>query len=234
MSPLVSYDQDGPVATLTLDDGKVNVLSPAMQAAIHAGLDRAEAAGAVVVLAGRDGIFSAGFDLGILNAGGEPAAGMLLGGFELATRLLAFPTPVVVACTGHAVAMGVFLLLSGDYRVGAAGPYVLRANEVAIGLTLPRAASEILRQRLTPAAFVRAATLAEPFAPDAALAAGFLDRVEDPGDVLFAAQDAAAALAALDLAAHAATKRQVREPVLAAVRAGIERDRAGWSALVAS
>ncbi len=234
MASLVHHSLDGPVATVTLDDGKVNVLSPAMQSAVHDALDRAEADGSVVVLAGREGIFSAGFDLGILRAAGEAGSAMVLGGFELAARLLAFPTPVVVACTGHAVAMGAFLLLSGDYRVGAAGPYTLRANEVAIGLTMPHAAVEVLRQRLTPAAFVRAATLAEPFAPDAAVAAGFLDRAVDPGDVLLMAQDAAAALATLDLAAHAATKQRVREPVLAALCSAIERDRAEWSALVAS
>jgi enoyl-CoA hydratase len=235
MASLVNHSLDGPVATITLDDGKVNVLSPAMQAAVHDALDRAEADGSVVVLAGREGIFSAGFDLGILGGAGEDGTAMVLGGFELAARLLAFPTPVVIACTGHAVAMGAFLLLSGDYRVGAAGPYTLRANEVAIGMTVPHVAVEVLRQRLTPAAFVRAATLAEPFAPDAAaVAAGFLDRVVDPRDVLLMAQDAAAALATLDLAAHAATKQRVREPALAAVRSAIERDRVEWSAAVAS
>lgn len=83
---------------------------------------------------------------------------------------------------------GVFLLLSGDYRVGAAGPYQFTANEVAIGLTMPRAAVEILRQRLTPAHFNRAALLAEPFSPDDAVQAGFLDRVVSAADLPDAAR----------------------------------------------
>jgi enoyl-CoA hydratase len=148
---MVSYHCDDTIATITIDDGKVNALSLAVLAELNAALDQAERGGAVVILAGRDGVFSAGFDLPALRGGGPDAIAMLRAGFELAARLLAFPRPVVIACTGHAVAMGVFLLLCGDYRVGATGPYKITANEVAIGLTMPRAAVEICRQRLTPA-----------------------------------------------------------------------------------
>ena len=89
---------------------------------------------------------------------------MLEAGFALAQRILSFPTPVVIAVPGHAIAMGVFLVLCGDYRVGADGPYRITANEVAIGLTMPRAAVEICRQRLAPAHFTRAVGLAEVYA----------------------------------------------------------------------
>src|SRR6185503_10431701 len=135
MGTLVSYQLDGSVATITMDDGKVNALSLQMLTELGAALDRATADRAVVVLTGRDGIFSAGFDLKVLRAGGPDAWAMLRGGFELAERILSFPTPVLIACTGHAIAMAVFLLLSGDYRVGVDGPYKINANEVAIGLT---------------------------------------------------------------------------------------------------
>ena len=77
---------------------------------------------------------------------------LLSAGLKWRFRAAARPTPVVVACTGHAVAMGVFLLLSGDYRIGAAGAFDLRANEVAIGLPMPLTAVEISRQRLAPLA----------------------------------------------------------------------------------
>ena len=207
-----------------MDDGKVNALSLAMISELNAALDQAAAAGGVVVLGGRDGVFSAGFDLPVLRAGGTEAATMLRAGFELAERLLSFPGPVVVACTGHAVAMGVFLLLSGDYRVGAVGEYKLTANEVAIGLTLPRAAVEILRQRLTPAYLVRAAALAEPFSPANAVEAGFLDQVVDAGRLSDVARGVAEAMAGLDMAAHVATKLRVRQPMLDALRAAIDAD----------
>lgn len=226
MAPLVSTTRSGPVATVTMDDGKVNALSLALQGELHAALDRAAADRTVVVLAGRDGVFSAGFDLATLRGGGPAAADMVKGGFELAARLLAFPLPVAMACTGHAVAMGLFLLLCGDYRVGAAGPYRLTANEVAIGITMPYTASEILRHRLTPAAFDRAVTIAEQFDPADAVGAGLVDRVVAPDEVLPVAHEVAARLATLDLDAHAASKLRAREQVLEALRAAIRRDEA--------
>jgi enoyl-CoA hydratase len=224
MGTLVTSRVQDAVATIAMDDGKANVLSPAMLAELDVALDQAVAERAVVLLTGRAGLFSGGFDLGVLRAGGPEARGMVRAGFELAERLLSFPTPVVVACTGHAVAMGVFLVLSGDYRVGASGPYQLTANEVAIGITMPHAALAICRQRLTPAHFDRAVLLAEPFSPHDAVAAGFLDRVVDPAEVQDVARSVALRLATLDPRAHAESKRRARDAALRAVRAGMEAD----------
>lgn len=221
MSDPVTYSLDGAIATITLDDGKANALSSPTQSAIGAALDRAEADQAVVILRGRPGVFSGGFDLRVLGAGGDDAIAMLRGGFELAHRLLSFPRPVIIVCTGHAVAMGSFLLLSADYRVGADGPFRIVANEVAIGLTMPHSALAILRWRLAPAYFDRAVLLSETFDPRSAVAAGFLDRVVDPDDVLPAAVEIATAVTALDPKAHAATKRRARADTLAAVEAGL-------------
>jgi enoyl-CoA hydratase len=230
---LVSYQLRDSIATITMDDGKANALSPAMLAELDGAFGRAEADRAVVVLTGRPGMFSAGFDLAVLQAAGDAAAGMLRAGFEVAARMLSFPAPVLTACTGHAVAMGAFLLLSADYRVGAAGPYKITANEVAIGLTMPRSALEICRHRLSPAYFSRAAMLAEVFAPGDAVAAGFLDRLAPSAELPDAARSSAADLARLDRDAYAATKQRAREPVLTAVRAAIGADRVAWAARVA-
>ena len=212
----------------------MNVLSRQILRDIDGALDRAAADSAVVVLTGRVSVFSAGFDLRVLRAGGDAAPALVRAGFELAIRVLSFPRPVVIACTGHAIAMVVFLLLSGDYRVGAAGPYKITANEVAIGLNMPRPAIEICRQRLAPAHFNRAVVNAEVYAPDTAVAAGFLDRVVDQEHLADAAGDAAQQLRTLDTDAHAATKMQARDTTLAAIRAAIERDyAAATSATVA-
>jgi enoyl-CoA hydratase len=231
---MVSYHCDDAIATITIDDGKVNVLSSAVLVELNAALDQAERDGAVVILAGRDGVFSAGFDLPVLRGGGPGALAMLRAGFELAARLLAFPRPVVIGCTGHAVAMGVFLLLCGDYRVGASGPYQITANEVAIGLTMPRAAVEICRQRLTPAHFNRAVVLAEKFGPADAVAAGFLDRTVPAARVPEAARGVAAQAAALDRRAHEATKRRARAQALGALRSAIDADTAEYSVRAAA
>jgi len=201
---MVSYHCDGTIATITIDDGKVNVLTLAVLTDLDAALSQAERDDAVVVIEGRDGVFSAGFDV--------------------TARLLAFPAPVVIACTGHAVAMGVFLLLSADYRVGATGPYKITANEVAIGMTMPAAAVEICRERLAPAYFHRAVALAETFSPADAVAAGFLDQAVEPSHVREAARGVAAHLATLDRAAHDATKKRARQRALTVIRAAIDAD----------
>jgi enoyl-CoA hydratase len=230
MTILARYELADSVATITMDDGKVNALSPQMFADLNAALDQAEADRAVVVLRGRDGVFSAGFDLPVLRRGGHGAGAMVRAGFELAERVLSFPTPVVIACTGHAVAMGVFLLLSGDYRLGAAGSYKITANEVAIGLTMPRSAVEILRQRLAPSYFNRAVTIAEPFSPENAVEAGFLDRVVAPGELHDTARMIATQLCALDMTAHKGSKLRARANTLTALRAAIDADAAEFRA----
>ncbi len=228
MSKLVTYDLTDSVATITMDDGKVNALSPQLFKELNAAFDQAKTDKAVVVFTGREGVFSAGFDLGVLGAGGPDAAVLLRSGFELAERILSFPTPVVIACNGHAIAMGVFLVLSGDYRIGADGPYKITANEVAIGMTMPQTAIEICRQRLSPAHFNRAVILAEPYAPGRAVDAGFLDRIVQPSELQDVARKTAAQLATLDMNAHAATKLRARDQTLQAVRAGMEADDANF------
>jgi enoyl-CoA hydratase len=224
VAELVTYKLDGAVATITMDDGKANSLSPNMLAALNSALDRAAADNAVVVLTGREGRFSAGFDLGVLRAGGTEAHGMLMGGFKLCERLLSFPLPTVAACNGHAIAAGSFILLSCDVRLGAAGAFKIGANEVAIGLTMPYTAIEVMRQRLNPRFFSRCALTAEILAPDDAVLAGFLDQTVPAAEVLVDAQELAIGFAKLDLKAHAASKLRVREATFAAVRKAVELD----------
>jgi len=225
MGSSVSYQLQDGVATIVMDDGKVNALSSEMLASIGEALDQSVADDAAVVLTGRPGVFSGGFDLKVLTAGGPDAARMLEDGFALALRLLEHPAPVVIASNGHTIAMGVFLLLSGDYRIGIDGPYRIVANEVTIGMTMPWAAIEICRQRLAPAHFHRVLSLAEVYTPAEGVAAGLLDRVVGADDLLPTATTLASALAGLDRRAHAATKLRARESALRSIRDGLENDR---------
>jgi enoyl-CoA hydratase len=224
----VNYEQTESVATITLDDGKVNVLSPAMQQNLNEALDRAEQAAAAgevkaVVLAGNQKVLSAGFDLAVFNSGDAAAAlGMLSGGFELSIRLLTFPVPIIIAATGPAIAMGSFMLLSGDHRVGSAKTKC-QANEVAIGMVLPISAIEIMRMRLTRAAYQRAVSMAAKFVGDDAVAGGWLDELVEPEQVLARAQQVAAeAAATLHVKAHRASKLKARADALKAIQAGID------------
>jgi enoyl-CoA hydratase len=221
MGDRVHYEVEESVATLVMDDGKVNVLSPDMLGEINEALDQAEGEGVgAVVIAGNSKVFSGGFDLKVLTAGGQAAIDMLAGGFELAARVLSFPKPVVMACTGPAIAMGSFLLLTGDHLIGAPGHRVI-ANEVSIGLTMPYSALAIMRNRLTPAAYHRAANLSTEFKGESALAAGYLDELVDAGLVRARAQEVAQDFTALDARAHTETKLRSRADVLDGIRKGI-------------
>ena len=224
VSRLTTYRLEDGIGTIAMDDGKMNVLSLEMFGQLNDALARAETDRAVVVLRGREGVFSGGFDLRTLRAGGPGAYAMVRTGFELAERMLAFPRPIVVACSGHAIAMGAFLLLSSDYRLGAAGAFKIGANEVAIGITMPFFGVEICRQRLAPAHFHRAVINAEIYRPEDAVAAGFLDRVVPASELQDAARTSAGELAKLDQTAHIATKLRARAGVLDAIRAAIEAD----------
>ena len=223
LSP-VSYELDGEVATITMDDGKRNALSPQMFEGLNESIDRAERDGAMIVLTGRTDAFSAGFDLKVLRAGGTAAVSMLGAGFAITGRLLSFPRPVIAASTGHAMAMGLFLLLCCDYRIGSAGSYKYAANEVAIGMPMPRVATEMLRMRLTPAHFQRAAILATTYTPEEAVAAGMLDEVVSPDKLLDQARARAAEFAQLDQRAHRITKLRIREHSLKTIRRSLPLD----------
>jgi enoyl-CoA hydratase len=228
MSNAVTYELSGGVATITMDDGKVNALSPRMLAELSEAFDRAEAEGAVVLLRGRDGTFSAGFDLSVFQQSDRAIHDMLLAGARLAERVLSFPTPVVVACGGHALAMGAFLLLSADLRIGVEGAYKIGLNEVAIGLTVPHFGIEIARQRLAPTHFNLALTTGFIYAPAQALSAGFFDRLCPAPHLGAVSVEAAVGLSRIDMTAHAATKQRARERALNAVRAAIDVDFSLW------
>ena len=222
---LVQYTHEDGVATLRLNNGKVNAVSPALIADFNLALDQAESDAAVVVITGQPGILSGGFDLKVLQSGPLAALDLVAQGFRLTRRLLCHTRPVIVACPGHAVAKGAFLLLAADYRIGAQGAFSIALNEVKIGMTMPYAALAMARDRLSPAAFQRAVLLAEVFTPDAAREAGFLDLVVAPEDLMKAAYNAAQQAKALDARAHRQTKLRARQALIEALDAAEQKDR---------
>jgi enoyl-CoA hydratase len=224
MAGLATYELEGRVATIAMDDGKVNALSIEMLKEVHGALDQAERDEAVVVLTGREKFFSAGFDLQVFSERPGEIVEMLTLGARLSERILAFPTPVLVACNGHAIAAGTFAALAADLRIGVDGPFKLGLNEVKIGLTVPLYVVELARQRLAPRDFNRSLLTAAMYSPSEAVAAGFLDRVVAAEELREASLAAAEELAGLDMAAHAATKLRVRDSALKALREAIETE----------
>lgn len=224
MSEFVSYQEKEKIALITMDDGKANAVSPTLLEQLNAALDQAENNAKVVVLTGRSGKFSAGFDLAVMSQGGRAMAGLVVQGARLSQRLLSFPTPVVVACNGHALAMGGLMLLSADYRIGTEGAFKIGLNEVAIGMTMPLFGVELARGRLHPAHLGRAVINAEIYSPQAALVAGYLDQVTSEASLQEDALLIAARLAELNMSAHHMTKLRVRQSLLAAIAEGIEKE----------
>lgn len=229
MPGLTTYSLEDGVATITMDDGKVNALSTAMLGELSEALDRAQADEAVVVLTGRATTFSAGFDLRCAPEGWPE---MLVAGASLAAKLMAFPRPVLAACNGNAIAMGGFVLLSCDHRIGSAGDFKIGLNEAAIGMTVPYFGLAIARHRLARHYYDRCTITGVLLDPAEAQTAGFLDAVVPADQLQPAAREAAAALTGLDMNAHAATKLRVREAARAGIQDGIDRitgsDRAAW------
>ena len=224
MSELVTYSLEDGIATLTLNNGKVNAFSHALIADFNRGLDQAEAAGAVVIVTGQPGILSGGYDLKVMTSGPQNAINLVAEGSALARRMLAHPFPIIVSCPGHAVAKGAFLLLSADYRIGVDGPYSIGLNEVKIGMTMHHVGITLARDRLTPAAFQRSVINAEMFNPPGALVAGFLDRVVAVDQLMPTALEVAQELKKLNMNAHKHTKRKARKALLDTMDQAIKSD----------
>lgn len=225
---LLSSDHADGVTTITLHDGKANVMSLEMLRALDDALGAAQSARAAVVLAAHGKAFSGGFDLATFQRRGPELVEMLEAGARLSARLLASSRPVVVACQGHAVAMGAFLLLAADLRLCANAELRIQLNEVQVGLTMPRFAIALCRQRLTPASLHAAIATARPFDPPQALSAGFVDELVDPATLLAAAQQHALRLTAYPAAAFEASKRRLVAPALQGLEQAIAEDVADW------
>ena len=225
MSDLISYQLEDGIATLTLSNGKVNAISPDVIAAFNAALDRAEQDRAIVIITGQPGILSGGYDLKVMTSGPQNAVNLVAAGSTLARRMLAHPYPIIVACPGHAVAKGAFILLSADYRIGVEGPFNIGLNEVQIGMTMHHVGIELARDRLRKSAFHRSVINGEMFDPASAIDAGFLDKVVPGEQLLATAQAAAQQMKKINMTAHKNTKLKVRKALLETLDAAIEMDK---------
>jgi enoyl-CoA hydratase len=225
----VTYELVDNVAAITFDDGKANVFGHDALLALGEALDRANDDGAgAVMIAGRPGRFSAGFDLATMTSSTEAMRALVCAGGRFISRLLVEPVPVVAGCTGHALAAGALVLLACDHRVGAEGDWKIGLNEVAIGMPLPNWAVELARYRMPPSQFDRV-VLGEVGGPDQARASGFLDVVVEPDRLLDEAMGAATRFAKLRHGAVDGTKRRARGDVARRMLAGMDEDMASLS-----
>lgn len=225
MSEFVTCQIVNQVATITMQNGKVNAISHQVLDELNQAFDQAEQAKAVVVLTGQTGIFSGGYDLNVMRESMTAAMALSEKGSLLAMRMLGFPYPVLAACSGHAVAKGAFLLLAADYRIGVDGEFKIGLNEVAIGMPMHFGGVELARGRLAPVFFNRSVILAEMVSPKEAVTAGFLDKVVSEAEFAPTVQAIAQAMTKLDMKAHHQTKLKARAGLLQVLNECIEKDR---------
>ncbi len=222
----MNYEQHGDVAVLHFDDGKANVVGHDFIAGMHQGLDQAEKDARAVVILGRPGRFSAGFDREEIKKGQEATRELVTAGARMMLRLFSHPQPLLGACTGHAIAAGAFMLLSCDTRLGPAGDFKLGLNETAIGMVIPVFGLELARARLSRRHLTAATIQARMFNPEEAVDAGFLDRVVSADELQECTIEAAAQLAQYPTESYAGNKLALRESALERMRRALEQGRA--------
>jgi enoyl-CoA hydratase len=224
MNEFVTYTSAENYAIITINNGKANAISHEVIVGLNASLDKASEENKVVILTGKTGFFSAGFDLKVMAKSPESAKELVTKGSKLSLRMLSFPQPIIIACSGHAIAKGAFLLLSADYRIGVEGAYKIGLNEVMIGMTMHNAGIAIAKARLSEVYINRSVNNAEIFSSKQAIAAGFLDLIVPEDHLMPTAVKVAEMSAKLNKKAHAETKLKVRKQHLEALEIAIELD----------
>ena len=202
----VTINECGSVAVVNVDDGADNILDVNTVNSLLSAFKTVQDHAGAVVLAGRPGCYSRGLDMETLQSGGEVASDLLHSGTELILRMVEFPRPLVVACTGHALGAAAVSLLSCDVRVGMAGDFEIGMDWVTIGLPVPDLAVELARSRLSPRHMTLACNTARLYTPEEAVEAGFLDFVTTEDAVERACEVAADLAQRLDPRAFAVTR----------------------------
>ena len=220
---LATLTTEGDVSIITLDDGKANVFSSAMSSTINQLLDEVPNDKGALLITGRQGLLSGGFDLKTMPGGeAKDIIEMTVNGFKLLARIYGFSRPVVVASSGHAIALGAFLLCCADYRVGAKGKYLVQANEHRNNMSIPIPILEISKSRISKRHWHRAILNAEAYPIDQSVEAGYLDEVVDEENLMKRAMEVATDLATLGHPHYQMTKDLDQKDILERINAGIE------------
>ena len=212
LANLISEDD---ISIIKLDDGKANVFSPKMIQDVSECLDKVPTESGALIITGREGMFSAGFDLKIISAGNVQATmDMSLSGFKLLSRIFSFPRPVLAACSGHGIALGTFLLCCCDYRVGVKGDFMIGANEMRTNMVIPIPILELINHRVSSSHKYRAILGAEMYSIENGIGAGLIDEVVDAENLMETAMLKAKDLATMGHPSYSLTKELlIREPL---------------------
>jgi enoyl-CoA hydratase/carnithine racemase len=212
---MIETTDHGPVRELRLARPPVNALDPGLIAALRAGLAAAVADGAqAIVLSGAPGRFSGGLDVPALLALGRSGIRDAWDDFfGLMRDIATSPIPTVAALTGHSPAGGTVLALFTDYRVMAAGAYMVGLNEVQVGLPVPEVLVRALSYVVGPRQAERLVVPGLLLDPAEALRCGLVDEVRPLEEVVARAVEWAADLCKRPRGAMTITRGRARRPL---------------------
>ena len=115
---IATLSQENNISIIKLDDGKANAFSYDMLSKVNELLAKVPRDSGALVITGRDGLFSGGFDLKTFATGDiEKITKMVQLGYRLLLELYSFDRPIVAAVSGHSIALGLFVTCSADYRI---------------------------------------------------------------------------------------------------------------------
>jgi 2-(1,2-epoxy-1,2-dihydrophenyl)acetyl-CoA isomerase len=217
MSDVLLVDSTDGITTLTMNrPASLNSLDLALKEALITELTRLSADGTAraVVLAGAGRAFCVGQDLRehAAGIGGDGPLDTVVEHYNPISQLLGdLPVPVVAAVRGVAAGAGAGLAMLADFRIGGPKTSFLMAF-ANVGLAADTAVSWTLPRLVGHAKATELLMLAESVPAEEAQRLGLLTRlVDDDEQVLPAAQELAARLAAGPTVAYAEIKKELRQ-----------------------
>lgn len=206
----VRYEQDGPVATVTLSRPEVlNAQTPAMWAELGNISRKLPGSVRVVIVRGEGRSFSAGLDLSVARGEGDSSFARLaqLSAEECADRIAVYqsaftwlrnPSIVTIAAVqGHAIGAGFQLALNCDLRVIADDTRFSMA-EVTLGLVPDLGGTKRLAELVGPSRALEICVTGRRISADEADRIGLATAVVPVADLDGAVSDLTAAVLAAD------------------------------------
>lgn len=200
---MIELERDGELFILTMNDGE-NRWNTTFVRAFAKALDEVESStgpAALLTTSSSDKFFSNGLDLAWVSTSAEhPGGDRSVFGDEfmaLMGRIITLPIPTVAAINGHAFGAGFMTALCHDVRVMRSDRGFLCANEMQLGMAIPRPELALFRHKLPAHVFFETVQLARRWAGPDALAAGIVSQTATSEELVNVARKRAIELAPL-------------------------------------
>ncbi len=221
---IATLSKENDISIIKLDDGKANAFSYDMLSQVNDLLKKVPRDSGALVITGREGLFSGGFDLKTLATGDmEKITKMVQLGYRLLLELFSFDRPIVAAVSGHSIALGLFVTCSADYRIAIDGKYVCQANEVRNNMDIPTQIMEIIRARVNKKYFYSAVYHSDAYSVQDSIEVGYIDEVVSEDQFMERVMEKAEELATLPHPFYANTKKTAQDDVRQKIADAIDK-----------